>query len=139
MTPVSREADVPQDPPIMAYSQYSNSKIDRLIAYYSGVYHVPQRLVRRVVMRESAFNPNARNGPYMGLMQIHPTTARTMGYNGPASGLLKPDTNLKYAVKYLAGAYMVAGGDERRADLLYQSGYYYEAKRLGLLEETGLR
>jgi hypothetical protein len=33
---------------------------------------------------------------------------------------------------------MVADGDYHRADRLYQSGYYYHAKRKGLLDETGL-
>jgi len=61
-----------------------------------------------------------------------------MGYRGSASGLLDAETNLIYSVKYLRGAYLVAGGDERKADRLYQSGYYYHAKRAGLLDETGL-
>ena len=34
---------------------------------------------------------------------------------GTAEGLLDPDTNLTYAVKYLAGAYRAAGGDHNRA------------------------
>ena len=55
-----------------------------------------------------------------------------------ASGLLDADTNLKYAVKYLRGAWLVSGGNAKRADLLYQTGYYYDAKRKGLLEATGL-
>jgi hypothetical protein len=36
-------------------------------------------------------------------------------------------------VPYLANAYVAAGGNERRALRLYASGYYYEAKRRGLL------
>ncbi len=72
-------------------------------------------------------------------MQILPQTARTMGYRGPASGLLDADTNLKYAVKYLRGAYLVANGNHDKAVMWYARGYYYEAKRKGLLEETGLR
>ena len=88
--------------------------------------------------RESNYNPAARNGPYYGLMQILPQTAGTMGYRGSASGLLDADTNLKYGVKYLRGAWMVSGGNAKRADWLYQTGYYYDAKRQGLLDETGL-
>ena len=49
---------------------------------------VPASLIHRVVRRESGYNPAARNGPYYGLMQILPQTAATMGYDGPASGLL---------------------------------------------------
>ena len=73
------------------------------------------------------------------MMQILPETARTMGYSGKPSGLLDADTNLNYAVKYLRGAWLVSGGDEEAAVGWYARGYYYEAKRLGLLEETGLR
>ncbi|MGC5083416.1 hypothetical protein, partial [Escherichia coli] len=44
-----------------------------------------------------------------------------------------PDTNLTYAVKYLAGAYQAAGGNHNRAVAYYAGGYYYAAKRQGLL------
>jgi soluble lytic murein transglycosylase-like protein len=100
---------------------------------------VPVSLIHRVVQRESGYNPAARNGPYYGLMQILPQTAGTMGYRGPASGLLDAKTNLTYAVRYLRGAWLVADGSEDRAVMWYAKGYYYEAKRRGLLEETGLR
>ena len=50
-----------------------------------------------------------------GLMQIRLGTARGVGYSGEAKGLLDPDTNLTYAVKYLAGAYRAAGCDADRA------------------------
>ena len=115
-----------------------STELDRLIAKYAAVYEVPEALVRRVVKRESTFNPKAYNNGHWGLMQIKHATARGMGYKGPASGLLDAETNLKYAVKYLRGAYMVADGDFDFADRLYQSGYYYHAKRKGLLDETGL-
>ena len=36
-------------------------------------------------------------------------------------------------------AWLVSGGSQDRAVMWYAKGYYYEAKRLGLLEETGLR
>lgn len=100
---------------------------------------VPADLVHRVVIRESRHRPEARNGPYWGLMQILPQTAQAMGYRGPAEGLLDPKTNLTYGVRYLRGAWMVARGDRDAAVDWYARGYYYEAKRLGLLEETGLR
>ncbi|MDH4988574.1 lytic transglycosylase domain-containing protein [Aminobacter anthyllidis] len=116
----------------------SRGKIDELISKYAALYEVPERLVRRVVNRESTFNPLAYNRGHWGLMQIKHATARGMGYDGPARGLFDAETNLKYAVKYLRGAWMVADGNEDQADKLYQSGYYYHAKRKGLLDETGL-
>jgi soluble lytic murein transglycosylase-like protein len=113
-------------------------RLDELIAKYAAFYEVPVDLVRRVVKRESNFNPSAFNRGHYGLMQIKHATARGMGYQGPAKGLFDAETNLKYSVKYLRGAYMVANGSHDRADRLYQSGYYYHAKRMGLLDETGL-
>lgn len=110
-----------------------------LIRKYSGIHGIPESLLHRVIQRESDYNPGARNGPYYGLMQILPQTARTMGYEGPPEGLLDAETNLMYAGKYLRGAWMVSGGDEDEAIGWYARGYYYEAKRMGLLEETGLR
>ena len=102
-------------------------------------YDLPRTLVHRLAIRESTHRPRARNGPYWGLMQILPATARSMGFHGAPEALLDADTNLKYALKYLRGAYIVADGDPDATIGWYARGYYYEAKRKGLLVETGLR
>lgn len=115
-----------------------SAELDDLMAHYADYYGVPEELVRRVAKRESTFNPRATNGAYLGLMQISLPTARGMGYRGGREGLLDAETNLKYAVRYLRGAFVVAGGNHSKADRLYQSGYYYHAKRAGLLDETGV-
>jgi soluble lytic murein transglycosylase-like protein len=112
--------------------------VDRLIVKYAALYEVPVDLVRHVVNRESTYNPKAYNNGHWGLMQIKHATARGMGYDGPAKGLFDAETNLKYAVKYLRGAWLVSGGNSKKADWLYQTGYYFDAKRKGLLEATGL-
>ena len=117
----------------------SAAHMDGLISKYSGMYNVPESLIRRVIVRESGYNPRARNGPYYGLMQISYATAQSMGYRGAASGLLDADTNLRYAVKYLSGAYLVGGANADQAVRNYSRGYYYDAKAKGLLEEVGLR
>ncbi len=111
----------------------------QLIVQYANENEVPVELVQRVIVRESTHRPGARNGPYYGLMQILPATARGMGYSGSPQGLLDAETNLKYAVKYLRGAYMVADGNQDAAVKWYSRGYYYEAKKKGLLQATGLR
>lgn len=102
-------------------------------------YDVPRTLVHRLAIRESTHNPAARNGPYYGLLQILPQTAGTMGFRGTPNDLLDADTNLKYAVKYLRGAWLLSDGSHDTAVKWYSRGYYYEAKRRGLLVETGLR
>ena len=130
-----------EQPPASRAGLYPNEtpELRALIDRYAGTYGVPPDLVQRVVIRESTHRPEARNGPYYGLMQILPQTAQTMGYQGPPEGLLDAETNLMYAGKYLRGAWLVSGGSEDRAVMWYAKGYYYEAKRKGLLEETGLR
>jgi soluble lytic murein transglycosylase-like protein len=102
-------------------------------------YDLPRTLMHRVIQRESDYRPRARNGPYWGIMQILPATARSMGFDGPPSRLLDPRVGLNYAARYLRGAWMVSGGDEREAMMWYARGYYYEARDRGLLRETGLR
>jgi soluble lytic murein transglycosylase-like protein len=113
----------------------SHEALDARIAYHARAYKLPESLVHAVVRRESKYNPSLKHGPFWGLMQIRHDTARSMGYAGPANGLLDPETNLTYAVAYLANAFRVAGGDAQRAIRLYANGYYYEAKRQGLLGE----
>ena len=114
-------------------------EMDRLVAKYARLYDMPESLIHRVIQRESGYNPRARHSSYWGLMQIDPRTARTMGFRGEAEELLDAETNLKYAGKYLRGAWLVSRGNQDRAISWYSRGYYYEAKRMGLLEETGLR
>ena len=84
---------------------------------------VPASLVERVIRRESGGNPRAVSAGNYGLMQIRLGTARAMGYGGSAQGLLDAATNMTYAVRYLAGAYRAAGGNEDRAVALYARGY----------------
>jgi soluble lytic murein transglycosylase-like protein len=98
--------------------------LDDMIARHAAANGLPASLVHRVVTRESGYNPRARNGSNLGLMQIQYATARGVGYHGPASGLMNPETNLTYAVRYLAGAYRAAGGNASRAVALYASGYH---------------
>ncbi|HTO31827.1 MAG TPA: lytic transglycosylase domain-containing protein [Pararhizobium sp.] len=117
----------------------SRPELDRLIAYYAKLNNIPEELVHRVVKRESTYNPRAYHAGNYGLMQIRYNTAKGLGYEGPAEGLFDAETNLKYATKYLAGAWMVADNQNDGAVKLYASGYYYHAKRKGLLDTLGMR
>jgi hypothetical protein len=112
----------------------SNAAFDAMIARHAKANEIPESLIRRVIWRESKYNPGlVGRGNAMGLMQIKPATAREVGYQGSASGLLDADTNMTYGTRYLAGAYRVAGGNADRAVALYAKGYYFEAKRRGML------
>lgn len=112
-----------------AAQKSASGNYDGLIAMHAAANGVPVTLVKRVMMRESGGNPRAVSRGNYGLMQIRLGTARSLGYSGTAQGLLDANTNLTYAVKYLAGAYRVAGGNHNRAVAYYQRGYYYAAKQ----------
>lgn len=114
----------------------ANGNLDALIARHAAANNLPQDLVRRVIKRESGGNPRVVSKGNFGLMQIKLATARSMGYSGTAAGLLDADTNMTYAVKYLAGAYRAADGNANRAVHYYAAGYYYAAKRKGLSNTT---
>ncbi len=102
-----------------------------LVNSHAAAHGLPPSLVHRVIMRESRYNPRAVSKGNYGMMQIRLGTARAMGYRGDANGLLDANTNMTYAVKYLAGAYRAAGGNHDRAVALYARGYHDVAKRQG--------
>jgi soluble lytic murein transglycosylase-like protein len=113
--------------PEIAWAQHA--EYDGLVATHAKANGVPEALVHRVIVRESRYQPGlVGRGGTIGLMQIKLATARGLGYTGDAAGLRDPNTNLTYAVKYLAGAYRAANGDHNRAVHYYAAGYYYAAK-----------
>ena len=129
----------PSAKPVTDLHPGETPEIRALIVKWAAIHDIPETLLHRQIQRESGYNAAARNGPYYGLMQILPQTAGTMGYRGAPEGLLDAETNLEFAGKYLRGAWLVSGGNEDKAVMWYAKGYYYEAKRLGLLVETGLK
>lgn len=99
------------------------SQLKSLIAKHAAANGLPFKFADAVVRVESRYNSRARNGPYIGLMQIHPRTAASLGYGGDTSGLFDPDTNLQYGIKYLAMAYRLANGDTCGTIMRYQGGH----------------
>jgi len=107
-----------------------HAEYDALVATHARANGIPEALVHRVIVRESGYRPALMGrGGAIGLMQIKLATARALGYTGDAAGLRDPNTNLTYAVRYLAGAYRAANGDHNRAVHYYAAGYYQVAKR----------
>ena len=85
---------------------------------------LPPAVADAVAHVESAYNPGAVGGVgEIGLMQILPTTAAMLGYRGPITGLFEPETNVRYSVAYLAGAWRLANGDLCRALMKYRAGH----------------
>ena len=95
-----------------------------LVARHAAENGVPFALADAVVKIESGYNPHAANhSGALGLMQIKARTARGQGFAGSASALLDPDTNLRFAMRYLAMAYRLSGGDVCGTVMRYQSGH----------------
>jgi soluble lytic murein transglycosylase-like protein len=85
---------------------------------------LPVAIADAVAHVESAYNPNAVGGVgEVGLMQIRPTTAAMLGYRGAAAGLFEPETNVRYSVAYLAGAWRLTNGDLCRTLMKYRAGH----------------
>ena len=70
----------------------------------------------------------------VGLMQIKHQTARGVGYTGTRAALYNPETNIKWGMRYLAGAYRLAGGDTCGTVLRYQGGH--GATRMSSMSRT---
>jgi soluble lytic murein transglycosylase-like protein len=124
---------VPDDGRPVAERREGHGELDTMIARHAQMNGLPEALVHRVVIRESRYSPRVIGaGGAMGLMQIKYGTAREMGYTGSPAGLLDAETNLTYAVRYLAGAYRVAGGNADRAVANYAHGYRDVTAREGV-------
>ena len=100
------------------------SSYDAIIAKHASKHGLPVALAHAIVRIESNYRPNARGSAgEIGLMQIKPATARGVGYSGSAKGLYDPETNIRYGMKYLAGAHRLAGGDLCGTILRYNAGH----------------
>ncbi|AGI68286.1 hypothetical protein OAN307_c27090 [Octadecabacter antarcticus 307] len=132
-------SQAPERAPQAALYPNETPQMRALIVKYAAIHEIPEALLHAVIQRESDYRAQARNGPYYGLMQILPQTARGMGFTGAPSELLIAETNLIYAGRYLRGAWLISDGDIDTAVGWYARGYYYEARDRCLLVETGLR
>ena len=106
---------------------------EAMVASHAKANNVPESLVHRIIVRESKYQPHLVSKGNIGLMQIKLGTARGLGYTGTADGLRDANTNMTYAVKYLAGAWRLADGNADQAVSYYARGYYFAAKAKGLL------
>lgn len=93
--------------------------IDGLIAAAAKKHGINPELFRRMIMKESSGNPNARSPVgAMGLSQLMPGTAREMG----VKDINDPEQNLMGGAKYYRSMLDQFGGDERTAAAAYNAG-----------------
>ncbi len=102
---------------------------DTIIRRHAKANGVPYALARAVVQVESNFRASARGKVgEVGLMQIRKATARGEGYRGSTKALYRPETNIKYGMRYLGKAYRLGGRSTCGAILKYNAGH--GAKRM---------
>ncbi|WP_152044561.1 lytic transglycosylase domain-containing protein [Aureimonas psammosilenae] len=100
-----------------------SASMDRMIEEAAADNGIPTELAYAVVRVESHYRPDVIGGGAYGLSQIKPATARGLGYDGPAKGLFDPQTNLRYGMKYLAGAWEKSGHDICGTAMRYKGGH----------------
>jgi soluble lytic murein transglycosylase-like protein len=93
-------------------------RYDRVILDAASAYGVPAAMVKAVIAAESAFDPVARSPKgAMGLMQLMPDTARTLGVHEPYQATENVDGGTRY-LRRLHDRY----GDWTRTLAAYNAG-----------------
>lgn len=99
-------------------------KLEPLITKYAEKYNVPIGLAHAIIHTESRFNIDAHGkAGEIGLMQLMPTTARSLGFKGSLKNLYNPVVNLDYGMRYLSKANKLGKGDLCHTILKYNAGY----------------
>jgi soluble lytic murein transglycosylase-like protein len=96
----------------------------RLVAREAEALKMPAKVAEAFVEVESGYDA-ARKGDdgRIGLTQINLRIARQYGFKGSEKDLADPETNVRWGLKYLAGAYRKAGGDVCRTTAKFVSGH----------------
>ena len=108
---------------------FTQQDIDAAIDAAAARHHVDPSLVRSVVKVESNFNPNAvsRKGA-MGLMQLMPSTARSLNVANP----FDPAQNVDAGVRHLRQLLDNYGGNVRLSLAAYNAGAGAVARSAGV-------
>lgn len=109
-----------------------------LIAKHAEAEGVPIALAHAIIGIESNYRVQitGRAGE-VGLMQIKPATARGLGYKGSVKGLYDPDVNIRWGMKYLAGARTRGDGTTCGTVLKYNAGHF--ARRMNPVSKAYCR
>lgn len=126
--PVAARADVPPSSPMVSSTPINAANpralyralIEREVRHTN----LPADVAEAVMGVESGYNPAVIGADgEIGLMQVMPPTARMLGFTGSMAELAAPEVNIKYGVRYLAQAWVRAGGDLCTALMKYRAGH----------------
>lgn len=91
--------------PVNNYSQSSKPQLLKMISQISQKYGVDEKLVKALIKQESGFNPKARSHcGAMGLMQLMPGTAKTLGVKDAMNPVQNVDGGVRH-LKWLLSKY----------------------------------
>ncbi len=113
----------------LASKSGSNANIDALIEEYSAKNGLDSAFVKAVIKQESGFQPDVTSHcGAMGLMQLMPSTASSMG----VKNAYDPEQNIAGGTKYLKGLLDRFGGNKSLALAAYNAGPNAVAKYNGI-------
>ena len=123
--PLLLELPSPPDvPPVSIETPRGRALYFPMVVEEARPYGLPPEVADAVMRVESGYDRDAVGGVgERGLMQILPSTAAMLGFRGTADELAEPATNIRLGIRYLAGAWRLAGGDLCRALMKYRAGH----------------
>lgn len=100
-------------------SQYNSNDIDSAIKTASQKYGVDESFIKAIIKQESGFNPTAvSKAGAEGLMQLMPSTAKSLGVDNPFNAL----QNIDGGTKYIKGLIDAFKGSKELALSAYNGG-----------------